>query len=103
MLHTIYAAYQRVFCRKRWYKLNWLLYQLSLRGVGVLNYQDMEISGEEVFIDQVVAKLPSAVVFDIGANLGGYASAILRVNADARLFAFESHPRTFGRMEKQAR
>ena len=103
ILRSIYAGYQRFFCRKHFYKLNWLLYQLSLRGIGVLNYQDMEISGEGAFIDQVVAKLSSPVVFDVGANVGGYASAILRANACARLFAFEPHPSTFGRLEKQAR
>jgi FkbM family methyltransferase len=82
--------------------LNYLLYQLSLRGMGILNYQDLEVSGEATFIDQVVGELPSPTVFDVGANEGDYASAIRRANHGARIYAFEPHPGTFERLKQQA-
>jgi FkbM family methyltransferase len=88
-------AYSYFFARKRFYRLNKLLFHLSLRGLGVLNYQNDQASGEEHFLRGHLAGRGCPVVFDVGANLGSYSLAVLAANPSARIFAFEPHPETF--------
>ena len=43
---------------------------------------------------------PGMVVFDIGANMGMFSVELLRRAPDARVFAFEPAPETFGYLER---
>ena len=76
---SLVNAYARWFARKRWVKLNRLLYDLSLRGLGVMNYADERVSGEDHFARSFLAARPEAVVLDVGANVGDYAAMIKRI------------------------
>ncbi len=77
---------------------------LSFRGLGILNYENSNVSGENCFINN---KLPqyissnSPVIFDVGANVGCYSEAVLKRFPNAQLFAFEPHPVNFQRLKER--
>ena len=100
MRKVIYDLYRLLFARTVFYKFNKLLYQLSLRGIGILNYESDKLSGEEYFIEHHVSKIRKGVVFDVGANVGKYSKFIKRMNQDIDIFAFEPHPATYQRLVK---
>lgn len=70
-------------------------YYKALNDVGILNYRNMEESGESHFIKNNIAKLQSPVIFDVGANAGNYAKFIVEACPSASVYAFEPHPATF--------
>ncbi|SMH41396.1 FkbM family methyltransferase [Azospirillum agricola] len=70
-------------------------YYKSLNGVGILNYRNMQESGEEHFIRANMTKLQSPVIFDVGANSGIYSKTLLEFCPSASIFAFEPHPINF--------
>lgn len=88
-------AYRALFARRLFLKLNKFLYRLSLSGMGILNYENARASGEVSFLRQHLSGRPDCVVFDVGANLGGYSRQVLEVCPHATVYAFEPHPRTF--------
>lgn len=95
IMRKIYYFYARFFAKNIFSKFNKLLFNLSLRGLGVFNYQNITISGEQKFLENYLSKLASPVIFDVGANKGEYTSYCIRVNKHARVYAFEPHPKTF--------
>jgi FkbM family methyltransferase len=100
MRKLIYDLYRLLFARTVFYKFNKLLYQLSVRGIGILNYESDKLSGEEYFIEHHVSKIRNGVVFDVGANVGKYSKFIKRTNKDIDIFAFEPHPATYQKLVK---
>ena len=79
---------------QRW---NRLLISLGRRGLGVLNYSDFKVSGEEGFISVLLSKhhgrLDPFVIFDVGANSGQYASMVLRkVSRRKKLAVYSFEP-----------
>jgi FkbM family methyltransferase len=95
ILLRLYAA---VFARRRFRKWNTLLFDLGLRGLGILNHHDRYISGELTFLRQWLRDKENPIVLDVGANVGGYSKDAVRINPSATVFAFEPHPLTFGRL-----
>jgi FkbM family methyltransferase len=95
---SVFEIYSFVFARKIFRKWNRGLLELSLRGLGVLNFQDETASGERHFLVDVLGKLEEPVVFDVGANEGNYAKSVLELKPSARVYAFEPHPVTYGRL-----
>jgi len=95
ILLRIYAS---VFARRRFRKFNMLLFDLGLRGLGILNYQDRTISGELTFLHHYLKDKDSPVVLDVGANGGSYSCDVVASNPSAMVFAFEPHPHTFERL-----
>ena len=100
MWKLVYELYRLLFARTVFHKFNKLLYQLSLRGIGILNYESDKLSGVEHFIEHHVSKIRKGVVFDVGANVGKYSKFIKRMNQDIEIFAFEPHPATYQRLVK---
>ena len=95
-IKKIYYFYARIFSRNIFSRINNLLFNLSLRGLGIYNYQNMNISGEVSFLKKYIKSLPDPIIFDIGANKGDYALEILesvgatkpvRDGVDARIIA----------------
>ena len=94
-LARLYAA---VFAKPRFVHFHYALLKVALRGIGVMNYYDRSVSGEDFFISRLLPHLvqsSSPVLFDIGANKGEYALLLARQFPGARIFAFEPHPRNF--------
>jgi FkbM family methyltransferase len=95
---TLLRLYASVFARKRFRMWNTLLFELGLRGLGILNYQDRRISGEVAFLNHYLQGIDNPVVLDVGANAGSYSREVVAINPSASVFAFEPHPRTFERL-----
>jgi len=96
----IYYFYTKFFAKNIFSKFNKLLFNLSLRGLGIFNYQDMKVSGEQKFLENYLSKLSAPIIFDVGANKGEYASYCVYANKNARVYAFEPHPKTFEILKK---
>jgi FkbM family methyltransferase len=87
-----------LFSRRSFYRLNRALHHASLRGLGVLNYKNVVVSGERRFMEQCLRSSEMATVVDVGANVGNYSSEVLQARKNIRVFAFEPHPETFKRL-----
>jgi FkbM family methyltransferase len=102
LLTKLFSMYQRLFARRRFRRLNLVLFHLSLRGLGVLNYGTGKTTGETWFLKNIAAKPGSMVVFDVGANEGDYASELSMLAPSARIYAFEPHPKIYERLRQRA-
>ena len=100
-MRPLFDYYAKLFCSKRWYKLNRILYLLSLRGMGILYYHSTKESGEYSFIKGLNIKDAKSkfIVFDVGANEGDYSLTIKKIYPSAQIYAFEPHPITFKRLK----
>ncbi|HMB95213.1 MAG TPA: FkbM family methyltransferase [Tepidisphaeraceae bacterium] len=72
---------------------------MSLRGMGVFNYETDKLSGENYFLRKLAKTWNKPVIIDVGANVGDYATEVKQIISDATLFAFEPHPRTFDQLK----
>ena len=91
---TISHLYASLFSRKSFYKINKFLFNLSLKGLGVGNYYNSHLSGEDFVMKHFLTK-KNIVVFDIGANEGNWNLELLSINNNVQIFAFEPSPKTF--------
>jgi|GEM_PF-2873413 len=100
------AAYPLVWAVNR-PSAAWLagaIYDLALRCNGIaINYpgRDGLTVAEERFLGRIAAEIKGGVVFDVGANVGAYSQALLRLAPGAEIHAFEPHPSTFRRLAKR--
>ncbi len=98
MLSTIYKMYGYIFARNFFNKFNKFLYQISLRGLGILNYQDEYLTGEKAWMEKYLSDKINPIILDVGANIGNYTKDILNSNSTAFVFAFEPHPSTYKKL-----
>jgi len=91
--------YRTLFANTLFFKLNYALYIISLKGLGVLNYENRKISGEDSFIKKIGNRFTSPVIIDVGGNEGDYAALCKKYAPGARIISFEPHPRTFERLK----
>ncbi|MVT10608.1 FkbM family methyltransferase [Chitinophaga tropicalis] len=101
---TLRKVYVFLFARKALYSVNLLIYKLSMRGLGVMNYENDHVSGESAFIKYMKAtrKLDTGVVLDVGANVGHYSVMLRQKNIHLPIYAFEPHPVAYSKLEKAA-
>ncbi len=97
MRRRVLNLYAKLFAKSCFKKLNLFLYDISLRGLGVFNYHNPKISGEEFFINYLKENFELNVVFDIGANVGNY--SLLFKDLDCNVYSFEPHPKNFKSLE----
>ncbi len=102
ILNIVLSTYRLFFLRKSLFKLNKLIFALSLRGMGILNYENDRLSGEDFFIKKIAKLLHNSVVVDVGANIGKYSNKIKISSPTTNIYAFEPHPNTFKELEVQA-
>ena len=95
MLGIVYKIYGYIFARELFSKFNKFLYQISLRGLGVLNFQGEYLTGENAWLKKYLKNKRNPIVFDVGANVGNYSNAIFEINSGAKVYAFEPHPTTY--------
>ena len=100
MLQKIINAYVWVFAKPIFGKFNKLLFRLSLAGLGVLNYKNSKVSGEQSFLKNYLSG-KNGVVIDVGANEGNYSEEVLAFNSNINVYAFEPHPTTFQRLREK--
>jgi FkbM family methyltransferase len=95
LFKVLVLVYRFIFARPFFCKFNKILFHLSLRGLGVLNYESDAVSGEVKFLKSRLSKLHNGYVLDVGANIGKYAKHVKRANPMVRIFCFEPHPQNF--------
>jgi FkbM family methyltransferase len=96
----IAAGYARLFSRPAFVPLHRALFKLSVRGLGVLNHQDMVVSGEVAFLRRELGPRPRPLVLDVGAHQGEYARRVLATNPRALVHSFEPEPRSFAELAR---
>ena len=95
----------RFLARTRFQRVNRFLFNLSLRGLGVLNYRNSKESGETNFLEKVLGCYYGSglrnggVILDVGANVGDYSRAILTIAPTAQIYCFEPHPDNLRHLE----
>jgi FkbM family methyltransferase len=88
----------RSLARARFVKFNRFMFNLSIRGLGILNYRNSRESGETHFLQQVLPYCRGkdgkshGVILDVGANVGEYSKGILQLDPTARIYCFEPDP-----------
>jgi len=98
MSDFILKCYRLLFARRVFYKWNRLLYLCSLKGLGILNFESSQVSGENAFLSMYLKGKDDLIVFDVGANVGNYSKKIFKFNPGATVYAFEPHPVIFKRL-----
>jgi len=106
LFRWLMSGYARLFAKPAWYAVNRLLFNLSLRGLGILIHPsagELISKGEANFLRRVASQWESEpVVLDIGAHHGAYASFVKRYCPMARVFAFEPHPEACSILQQRA-
>jgi FkbM family methyltransferase len=95
MIEHFYSLYTYIFSKPWLIKFNKLLFGLSLRGLGILNYKTKYQSGELDWLKRYLSSIETPVVFDVGANIGDYSNDIIKLFPNALIYAFEPHPKNF--------
>lgn len=72
----------------------------QLYRIGILNWQSMQHSGEAFFLRNHLKGKIAPVVVDVGANVGLYSGLALESCPSAQVFAFEPHPETFQKLQR---
>ena len=102
ILSMIFKIYRMIFVRKIFIKLNKILYLFSLRGIGIMNYENGKLSGEYYFLRKILKNKNIKTIFDVGANIGDYSKKIMELNPNIELYSFEPHPETFKKLKEIA-
>jgi FkbM family methyltransferase len=71
-----------------------IIFKLALRGMGVLNYADWKVTGEDYFIKRFLSRNPPKLIFDVGANEGRYTEVIQSLYG-CEAYCFEPNPKVF--------
>lgn len=97
MKQLVLTIHRRLFARKRFARLHRALLVLSLKGLGFLNSESLEASGEAAFLQRLLAMVPATrpTILDVGAHKGSYANRIRQLSSSAVIYTFEPHPVTF--------
>jgi FkbM family methyltransferase len=102
MKKLIMNIWRIVAARPALRKFNQLIFDCSLRGLGILNSENDKTSGEKFFTEVLLSKYINAtpVFIDVGANVGTYSTQLLSRFQDSSIWAFEPNPFTFERLKK---
>lgn len=95
MKQKILNIYRYIFCRKIFYKFNYHAQRLTLRGIGVLNSEGPQITGESYLLKKLSKNNSIRTIVDVGANTGGYTEEMRMRFPKATIYAIEPHPETF--------
>ncbi len=95
MVNKLYHIYRFLFARRIFYKFNKLIYSFALRGLGILNYENDQVSGEAFFLKHYLSHKKKTIILDIGGNVGNFACKVMRIEPSAQVYSFEPHPKTY--------
>lgn len=85
----------RIFGHKRFAKLNKFLFIISLRGMGLMNYENVQVSGEQRLIKELVEIYSKGIIVDVGANKGSYSQMLCNAGFKGNIMSFEPNPKTY--------
>lgn len=100
-MNKLIRAFRFFFASTRFIKFNHALFNFSIRGLGILNYENIKVSGEENLINKILPKLVQNVdpiFFDIGANEGDLTKLLNIKFPRAIIYSFEPLPKNFQRL-----
>lgn len=103
MLRIVHHIYRFIFARPFFRRFNVFMFEMSLKGLGIINYENDKVSGERYFIRHILPKIvkkQKPLFFDIGANVGNYSRSLLDNFPGALIYLFEPHPVNFSALEK---
>lgn len=97
---------RRVLCRRALYTVNVRLHTLSLHGLGIMNYENDTVTGQNTFLGRFAEAArrmgsPTTIV-DVGANVGAFSVKLRQLLPTSNIYAFEPHPRTFIQLKQEA-
>lgn len=98
MINLFLKTYAFLFARKIFFKMNYFLYHISLRGLGILNFQGEYLTGEKDWLKLYLPNKQKPIVFDVGANVGNYSKDVFESNPNSLVFSFEPHPKTYKKL-----
>ncbi len=101
IIYSVESFYRYIFARPMFYKFNKLLFNLSIKGLGILNFENNKVSGEKYLINKFLPKLldkDNPILFDVGANIGNYTNSLLLRFPNAQVHSFEPHPNNYSRL-----
>ncbi len=98
LLSFLGDLYVKIFSRRHLSDANDLLLRWCIKARGYNNFRNLDVSGENRFIDVVLRRINPSVCVDVGANTGSYASALLSAYADATVYSFEPLSAPFQRL-----
>lgn len=75
---------------------------VAYNGLGILKYQDHDVSGERYLLAQVLKKLfygrSTVTCFDVGANVGEYTQLLVEEFPWAKIYVFEPNQHSYERL-----
>ncbi len=90
-----------IFGRPIFFKFWGIIHYLSIRLIGVGNFDKMGVlTGEKHMLVRLLRDNQIETFFDVGANYGQYSEMIKRKNNDVSIYSFEAHPKTFEHLKK---
>lgn len=98
-MDRLLSIYRFIFCRNIFYRFNYHMHRLTLRGIGLQNPEGSDMTGEKALFN-LLAKHGIKTVVDVGANTGGYALELLQEIPAAAVYAIEPHPGTYAVLKK---
>ena len=103
MLQTILDVYVDIFARPAFAKFHRLLFMVSLRGLGILNWKSARQSGETNFVTSILPQIDEEgmAVLDVGANEGDFIAAVVGHSKHLKILGIEPHPSTFARLKRR--
>jgi len=91
-----------VLSRPMFQRLNRRLFRIAISGMGVSNH-NIERRDELRLLHKLRKMLPSdAVILDVGANTGQYATIARKAFPRARIYSFEPNPAAFAKLQEAA-
>lgn len=102
-MNNILKLLERLFARPYLYKINKFMYLLATKGMGIDNTYSLVLKGEKSLANLLLMAKDRPTVFDVGANIGNYATNIMKHKPNAKLHAFEPHPKTFLKLQENAK
>lgn len=102
ILASVIDNLKHVVVRRRLYGFYEFMFQVSLRGLGMLNSESIALSGERYFISHFLKEFSRLVVLDVGANVGRYSNMIKKLYPQAEIYAFEPHPKIYSVLHTEA-
>ncbi len=96
-----------VFLRYIFRKLERDPLNFAYNNIGILNYVNDKVSGEDFLLSEVLPKYIStnrkAIFFDVGANIGEYSANLASIYSVSSIFSFEPNFNTFNILRKNVK
>lgn len=98
-IHAISTIARTFLSHRIMYPINLALFHISLRGMGILNYENTTNSGEHNLLHRLARIKPKTIV-EVGAHDGTDTITLHSMFPSAKIFAFEPHPGNYQKLKK---